>query len=62
MGKPAKIRKKKSFMFTTRHYSFMSILGIVLTVRSLLKIRTYIPENMLHEPFEGSLIEMWEKD
>ncbi|MBR4225634.1 MAG: CPBP family intramembrane metalloprotease [Candidatus Methanomethylophilaceae archaeon] len=41
---------------------FMSILGIVLTVRSLLKIRTYIPENMLHEPFEGSLIEMWERD
>ena len=32
MGKPAKIRKKKSFMFTTRHYSFMSIIGILLGV------------------------------
>ncbi len=30
MGKPAKIRKKKSFMFTTRHYSFMSIIGILI--------------------------------
>ena len=32
MGKPVKIRKKKSFMFTTRHYSFMSVMGIVLGV------------------------------
>jgi hypothetical protein len=32
MGKPVKIRKKKSFMFTTRHYSFMSIMGIMLAV------------------------------
>ncbi len=32
MGRPAKIRKKKSFMFTTRHYSFMSIMGILLGV------------------------------
>ena len=39
----------------------MSILGIVLTMRSLLKIRTYIPKDMLHEPIEGSLIEMWER-
>ncbi len=30
MGKPDKIRKKKSFMFTTRHYSFMSIIGILI--------------------------------
>ena len=32
MGKPAKIRKKKSFMFTTRHYSFLSVMGIVIGV------------------------------
>ncbi|MBO4889682.1 MAG: hypothetical protein J5574_01710 [Lachnospiraceae bacterium] len=32
MGKPVKIRKKKSFMFTTRHYSFMSIMGIMIGV------------------------------
>lgn len=32
MGKPVRIRKKKSFMFTTRHYSFMSIMGIMLAV------------------------------
>ncbi len=32
MGKPVRIRKKKSFMFTTRHYSFMSIMGIMIAV------------------------------
>ena len=32
MGKPVKIHKKKSFMFTTRHYSFLSIFGILLGV------------------------------
>lgn len=30
MGKPVKIHKKKSFMFTTRHYSLMSIAGILI--------------------------------
>ncbi|MCR5688435.1 MAG: DUF6142 family protein [Lachnospiraceae bacterium] len=34
MGRPVKIRKKKSFMFTTRHYSFLSIMGIVAGVMS----------------------------
>ena len=34
MGKPVKIHKKKSFMFTTRHYSFMSIVAILLGVFS----------------------------
>ncbi len=32
MGRPVRIRKKKSFMFTTRHYSFMSIMGIVIAI------------------------------
>ncbi|MBR6160109.1 MAG: hypothetical protein IKQ40_07375 [Lachnospiraceae bacterium] len=32
MGKPVRIHKKKSFMFTTRHYSFMSIIGILIGV------------------------------
>ena len=32
MGKPVKIHKKKSFMFTTRHYSLMSIFGILIGV------------------------------
>lgn len=32
MGKPVRIHKKKSFMFTTRHYSFMSIFGILIGV------------------------------
>lgn len=36
MGKPVKIHKKKSFMFTTRHYSFMSIMGIVLGIISVI--------------------------
>ena len=35
MPKPKKIKKKKSFMFTTRHYSFTGILSIVLAVISL---------------------------
>lgn len=35
MGKPVKIRKKNSFMFTTRHYSAMSIAGIVIGVACL---------------------------
>ena len=36
-------------------------LGAVLMVRSLFKIREYIPKNNLHEPFDGSLLEMWER-
>ena len=42
MGKPAKIRKKKSFMFTTRHYSFMSILGIMIAVFCACVVTTMI--------------------
>ncbi len=42
MGKPAKIRKKKSFMFTTRHYSFMSIFGIMLGLFCIAVIATSI--------------------
>ena len=32
MGKPVKIHKKKSFMFTTRHYSFMSLMGVAVGI------------------------------
>ena len=42
MGKPAKIRKKKSFMFTTRHYSLMSIIGIMLAVFCACVVTTMI--------------------
>lgn len=28
MGKPVKIHKKKSFMFTTKHHSFLGWLGV----------------------------------
>ncbi|MCR5590126.1 MAG: hypothetical protein K6F73_01205 [Lachnospiraceae bacterium] len=42
MGKPVKIRKKKSFMFTTRHYSFMSIMGILLGVFCVCVITTSV--------------------
>ena len=42
MGKPVKIRKKKSFMFTTRHYSFMSIMGIMLAVICALSVSAVI--------------------
>ena len=36
MGKPAKIRKKKSFMFTTKHHSFTGILGLVIAIISVI--------------------------
>lgn len=36
MGKPAKIRKKKSFMFTSKHQSFNGILGLVIAVCTLI--------------------------
>lgn len=42
MGRPKKIHKKKSFMFTTRHYSFMSIMGILLGVLCISVIATSI--------------------
>lgn len=32
MARSPKIRKKKSFMFTTKHHSFSGILGVVLFV------------------------------
>lgn len=30
MPKPVKIKKKKSFMFTTKHHSFLGILGTII--------------------------------
>ena len=42
MGRPAKIRKKKSFMFTTRHYSFMSIMGILLGIMCIGIVTTMV--------------------
>ena len=42
MGKPVKIRKKKSFMFTTRHYSFMSIMGILLGIFCVCVVATSV--------------------
>jgi hypothetical protein len=35
--------------------------GAVLTVRSVFKFRDYIPEKRIHDRFEGSLLEMWER-
>lgn len=32
MARSPKIRKKKSFMFTTKHHSFVGIMGVVLFV------------------------------
>lgn len=40
----------------------LAVLGVVLFVRSMLKFRDYLPSENLHEPFGGSLIEMWERD
>ncbi len=45
MGKPVKIRKKKSFMFTTRHYSFMSIMGILLAVICAISVAAMIVQS-----------------
>jgi hypothetical protein len=42
MPRPKKIRKKKSFMFTSRHYSFIGTLSIVLAVCSLIGLFTAI--------------------
>lgn len=38
MGKPAKIHKKKSFMFTVKHHSFQGILGLVTGVLSVIAL------------------------
>jgi len=38
MPKPVKIKKKKSFMFTTKHHSFLGILGFVLAIISLVTV------------------------
>lgn len=35
MPKPVKIKKKKSFMFTTKHHSFLGVLGAILCILSL---------------------------
>lgn len=35
MGRPVKIHKKKSFMFTTKHNSFQAVLGIVIAVMTI---------------------------
>ena len=35
MPKPAKIKKPKSFMFTTKHHSFSGWMGVILCVLSL---------------------------
>ena len=35
MPKPAKIKKAKSFMFTTKHHSFSGVMGCVLAVISI---------------------------
>ncbi|MBR5765656.1 MAG: hypothetical protein IKX95_02630 [Lachnospiraceae bacterium] len=35
MSKPKKIHKRKSFMFTSRHYSMMSIISFAMGIASL---------------------------
>ena len=35
MPKPVKIKKAKSFMFTTKHHSFSGVMGCVLAVISI---------------------------
>jgi len=35
MGRPVKIKKPKSFMFTTKHHSFSGVMGCVVCVISI---------------------------
>lgn len=35
MPKPVKIKKKKSFMFTTKHHSFLGVLGAIVGIISI---------------------------
>lgn len=42
MGRPAKTHKKKSFMFTTKHTSFLGVLGIVIAVCAIAIVTTLI--------------------
>ena len=36
MPKPVKIKKPKSFMFTTKHHSFSGVMGVVMCVISII--------------------------
>ncbi|MBQ8970095.1 MAG: hypothetical protein IJ073_02125 [Lachnospiraceae bacterium] len=47
-GRRKPIRKKKSFMFTSRHYSFIGTLGIILAVCSLTGLLAAILISYLH--------------
>ena len=40
----------------------LAIIGVILTIRSLCKIRDYFPEKNLHDPFEGTVLQMWGRD
>lgn len=38
MPKPAKIKKKKSFMFTTKHHSFQGVLGAIIAILTIIAL------------------------
>lgn len=41
---------------------FMAVLGAVLLVRSAMRYREYIPDKNLHEPYDGGMLALWERD
>lgn len=49
MGRPVKIKKAKSFMFTTKHSSFSGIMGIVLMSISIIVMGVAIYSAFLHQ-------------
>ena len=38
MPRPVKIKKKKSFMFTTKHHSFIGIVGVIVGIISYISL------------------------
>lgn len=49
MPRPVKIRKKKSFMFTTKHHSFTGILGGVIAVISIVSLSFCIYSSFINK-------------
>ena len=49
MPRPKKIKKKKSFMFTSRHYSFIGNLSLILAASSLIGLIAAILVSYFHK-------------
>ena len=56
MPKPVKIKKPKSFMFTTKHHSFSGVMGCVLFVISLIVMTGSIYMAFIHQGHSSVLM------